>query len=191
MKRITFLYITILCVCLFLGCKNKKYDSASYEVRTHNERFATAEDAYRAELHDRCLTFLNYCDVNHCNDIKRFARDWMRTWEGWETEGIKNIGDLTTCHINTTSHYDVWSVDISINENESPQVFVAELNIFGENYKYDDLLDIMSNQFGEVTAVEPFENGDGIRHKWMVDPIKTVSTMRDRWAISLAIEYEL
>lgn len=172
--------LIFLCLLgLVTSCQNKKYDPETYKVESKVGR----ESGVREE----CLTFLNYCDQNKTADIKLFARDWLRTWEGWETEGVKDFIDVKSCHISTEGRYNVKSIHISVYTDSVPPVFIAERFFFST--EYDDLVATVRAEFGDPD--EEKEGRDGIIYKWHISDTKSISTIPDNTSCSFQIEYQI
>ena len=172
--------LIFLCLLgLVTSCQHKKYDPATYTVEP--------KVGHESGLREECLTFLNYCDQNKTADIKTFARDWLRTWEGWETEGVKDFIDVKSCHISTEGSYNVKSIHISVYTDSVPPVFKAERNFFST--EYEDLVNTIRAEFGEPD--EEKEGRDGIIYKWHINDYKTILTIPTHLACSFQIEYRI
>ena len=186
MKRLLFF---VFLFCLIAGCKNKKYDPQTYEVKTSVENMSD-EEATLVRLHDVCLTFMNYCDENYTDDMKLFVRDWLRTWEGWKTEGVRELGGCTFSHISTKNRYNVKSIHLSYYPDSIPPIFKAELNLFSN--EYEDLVTMAKREFGEADEEVIVQRDEGgVIYKWHIDDIKTIYTIPDQWCPCFALEYRL
>lgn len=178
--------------CLIAGCKNKKYDPQTYEVKTSVDNMSD-EEATLVRLHNECLTFMNYCDQNYSSDMKLFVRDYLRTYKEWKTEGIKDYSNVVSCHlekkkkgrfeINVRSiYFDIWHRD-----DEQPY-FKAVYNFFSDD-AYKNLRDMACEEFGEPDEEKEMEYGTICR--WYVNDVKTISVEPDHWCASFSIKYIL
>ena len=173
------LLIFICLLGLFASCQHNKYDPETYKVEPKVGR--------ESGLREECLTFLNYCDQNKTADIKLFARDWLRTWEGWKTEGVIEYTDLKSCHLSTENRYNVKSIHLAVYTDSVPPVFEAERNFFST--EYEDLVATIRAEFGEPD--EEIEGPDGIIYNWHINDSKTLFTIPSHFACSFLIEYRL
>lgn len=182
--RQIFLFLCIL--ILTAACQKKKYDPREYEI-TCEADISSGENNIHATLRNECLTFMRYCDKNHTSNIKLFARDWIRTWKDWKTDGVKDYHDVLSCHISTKSRYNVKSVFITVYNDSVPPVFLAERNFYST--EYEDLVNMARSEFGPPDTEK--EAQYGTIYKWFVDDSKTILTIPEHLSISFAIEYRL
>lgn len=178
MRQILLLSMLFL---LATSCQDKKYDPDSYKV----EAFENSSNSSR--LLEECLTFMNYCDKNKSTNVKRFARDWLRTYEGWETDGVKDYIGVQYCHISTKSKYNVKSISVSLYTDSIPPVFEAERGFYST--EYEDLVVTIRAEFGHPDEIK--EGRDGTIYKWHINDVKTISTIPNHFGNSFNIEYRL
>ncbi len=180
------LFYFVCLIALVASCKNKKYDPETYKVESTGEKSSSDSLSY---LRNECLTFINYCDQNKTPDIKLFARDWLRTWDGWKTEGVNEYKGVYSCYINTKSRfgYSVKSINVAFYTDSVPPVFKAERFFFSTEYK--DLVTMVSSMYG--TPDEEKEGRDGTIYKWHISDTKTISTIPSNYSSDFQIEYRL
>lgn len=171
---------------LLTACQNKKYDPLSYkEGAAAND--SSGNDYHLSKLRGECLTLMNYCDKNKTLDIKKFARDWIRTWEGWETDGVNEYTGVKSCHINTKNRYNVKAIYVSVYTDSNPPVFKVERPFF--KTEYNDLVEMVRDEFGNPS--EENNSTYGTIYKWYVDKTKTILTIPDHFSNKFAIKYKL
>lgn len=167
------------------GCQRKKYNPKEYEVNSQIET-TSEEDASYNELRNHCLTFLNYCDKNYTDDLKLFARDWIRTWDGWETEGVHDYGHSLLCHISTKNKFDHRSSSFKVEKETEPPFFEAELSFYNTNY--DDLVNMVRREFGQPNLEK--ETQYGTAYIWKSGE-KSISTVPGQYSSKFVLEYPL
>ena len=179
MKRF-LLFICIL--SLTIACQRKKYDPQEYEVGSNFNHYIEEDN-----LRDQCLTFLYYCDKNRTEDLKVFARDWLRTWKEWETEGVRNIGNTLSCLISPKSRYNHKSVYFSVRKDSIPPVFEGELWLFKTDY--EDLVSVVQNEFGDPD--DETETQYGTMYNWFISENETIYTFPKSGSVEFGIKYIL
>lgn len=170
----------------FLGfvtaCQNKKYDPESYKVGLSEENLSN--DA-SSKLWEEYVVFMNYCDRNHTSNLKLFARDWIRTWKGWKTDGIKDYGSGPFCTIKTK--YWGKAIYLEVNTDKNPPVFKAKRLIF--HAEYDDFVDLVRGKFGNPD--EENETQYGPIYKWYINDAKAIKTVPKHGVNEFILEYIL
>lgn len=180
--------LIIFCLLsLITACQNKKYDPESYKTDLSGETFPTGDDTNSSKLWDECLIFMNYCDRNYTADLKRFARDWLRTWEGWETDGVNDYGSVLFCAISTKSRYNVKSIHLKVDTDENPPVFEASWIFFST--EYDELVNVVRSKFG--TPDTEMESQYGTIHEWYINETKIIKTVPGHRSNDFVLEYVL
>lgn len=168
-----------------VSCQNKKYDPQTYGKSVNTENGNTSEETLRDQLH----VFMNYCDANHTSDLKLFARDWIRTWKDWKTEGVKVIGNVSICHMEHKKRYtnDHRTFHFTVHSDEIPPMFEAECSFF--KTEYSELVRAVSEEYGNPD--EDKEGSEGTIFIWHVSDTKTLRTVSDHWSCDFIIEYQL
>lgn len=177
--------LLLLVVSVITGCQRKKYNPKEYEEISKIE-ITSDEDATFNELRNHCLTFMNYCDKNYTDDLKLFARDWIRTWDGWKTEGVHDYGHSLLCHISTKNKYDHRSLSFKVEKETVPPFFRAELSFYKTDY--EDLVNMVRREFGQSNLEK--ETQFGTAYIWKSSE-KSISTVPGQYSSNFVLEYPL
>lgn len=177
--------LLLLIVSVITGCQRKKYNPKEYEVVSKIE-ITSDEDATYNELRNHCLTFMNYCDKNYTDDLKLFVRDWIRTWDGWKTEGVNDYGHSQLCLISRKNKFDHRSLFLRVEKETEPPVFEAELFFYKTDY--EDLVNMVKREFGQPNLEK--ETQYGTTYVWKMTE-KNISTVPDDYSSKFVLEYPL